>query len=139
MHSQQGFTLIELMIVAAIIGILSSIALPAYQNYTIRARVAEAAIFASQSKATVAENIYNNGNLISPGVCKGVDQTAPNTSNVATVVCDDSSGVIVVGTTARAGTLSLAFIPTTGAGAAGVVWRCSVIKGLAKYAPSECR
>ena len=70
---QQGFTLIELMIVVAIIAILAAIALPAYQDYTIRSRVSELAVIASAAKTTVTENIANNGGTMPTDACAGVN------------------------------------------------------------------
>jgi len=139
MKKQQGFTLIELMIVVAIIAILAAIALPAYQDYTIRARVSEAAVLASGAKTTVAENIANNGGVIAAGACGGVDLAAPGTTNVTSVTCTDTTGVIGVTTTAKAGGVTLTFTPTVGAGVAGTKWACSASGGKAAYYPAECR
>ena len=139
MKKQQGFTLIELMIVVAIIAILAAIALPAYQDYTIRARVSEAAVLAAGAKTTVAENIANNGGVIAAGACGGVDDTPPATVNVETFTCADATGVISVTTTAKAGGVTLAFTPAAGTGAAGTTWRCAASGGKAAYYPAECR
>jgi len=139
MKKQQGFTLIELMIVVAIIAILAAIALPAYQDYTIRARVSEAAVLASGAKTTVAENIANNGGVIAAGACGGVDLTAPGTTNVQSVTCTDTTGVIAITTTTKAGGVTLTFTPQVGAGVAGTKWACSAGGGKAAYYPAECR
>lgn len=135
---QSGFTLIELMIVVAIIGILAAIALPAYQDYTVRGRVSELAVLGSGMKATVGENIANNG-AIAAGSCLGVTNIAVATTNTLSSTCDDATGVIAVTGTNAAKDVVLTFTP--GLTADGIIsWSCTV--GAAannKYVPAECR
>jgi type IV pilus assembly protein PilA len=72
MGNQQGFTLIELMIVIAIVGILAAIALPAYQDYTIRARMSEVLATAGEAKTTIAEFVAARGVMPSDGAAAGI-------------------------------------------------------------------
>ncbi len=93
---QKGFTLIELMIVVAIIGILAAIAIPAYQDYTIRAQVSEGMSLAAAAKAAVAETFLNRGTAPANRTVAGMSANAPDTRGKYVSQVEVTNGVIMI-------------------------------------------
>ncbi len=138
---QKGFTLIELMIVVAIIGILAAVALPAYQDYTVRAKVTEGLSLAGAAKLAVSENAANAKALAS-------GWTAPATTANVNQLTISAAGQITIPYTAAAGNGSIILIPTSGNAAlvsgtpptgGSIVWSCTGGTLAQKYRPAVCR
>jgi len=135
---QQGFTLIELMIVVAIIGILAAVAIPAYQDYTIRAKVTEGLSLASAAKTAVSEFFATNGALPGSNISAGIASSQSIRGNHVDYVIITGSGLITVSFSANTITGStLLLSPTTSAG--NVAWSCTSGDLEARYRPSSCR
>jgi type IV pilus assembly protein PilA len=141
MKKQQGFTLIELMIVVAIIGILAAIAIPAYQDYTIRAQVSEGINLASGAKAAIAEYFMDKGALPLNNAEAGLEAPANIVGNYASSVTV-AAGVVTVAysgvdVNAQIAGQTLTLTPATNAGS--VQWACLRGTLAAKHVPSACR
>lgn len=133
---QKGFTLIELMIVVAIIGILAAVAIPAYQDYTIRARVTEGLELASSAKLAVSETAITNNAL--PATQAATGYVSPAATANVTSIAIGAAGVITITYTAAAGGGTVIMTPTLQANG-DVTWDCTGGTLLPKYRPASCR
>lgn len=141
---QKGFTLIELMIVVAIIGILAAIAIPAYQDYTIRAQVSEGLNLAAAAKTSVSEFWTNRGSFPASNASAGLASSNSITGEYVTSVAVGNGGLITITYGNRANSAinnaTVLLSPFTTAGS--VRWNCkpgSSNPVRTKYLPSDCR
>ncbi len=141
MKKQQGFTLIELMIVVAIIGILAAIAIPAYQDYTIRAQVSEGLSLAGGAKAAVSEFTMDTGRFPSDNDTAGLSAAASIQGKYVSSVTN-TNGLLAIAynqgdthATLRTQTLNLSASTNTGS----VEWVCKSSNIADKHLPAACR
>ena len=136
---QKGFTLIELMIVVAIIGILAAVALPAYQDYTVRAKVSEVVLAASSAKTAVAESAQVNSAM--PASLTIDSQSSNWVASVAYAQTNASVGVITVTTSNRDSKINGVTVTMTGTLQPNgqVTWLCRSGTMDVKYLPASCK
>jgi type IV pilus assembly protein PilA len=133
---QQGFTLIELMIVVAIIGVLASIALPAYQDYTRRAYVAEGLELSGVVKGSVTEYYVSHGVFPSNNAAAGLAAPASIAGNAVSSVGIDN-GTVIITFDGKVDGATMELVPTATGG--DVAWTCHGGAVSFKYLPSNCR
>ena len=136
---QKGFTLIELMIVIAIVGILAAVALPAYQDYTIRAKMSEALATIGEGKTSVSEYFIANGSVPTNATQAGI-RTDIDTSIVKSMTY--TTGLLQVEIKAIGGDTSLGdgfYLSLASTKGGTIQWRCKPNDIDAKYLPANCR
>lgn len=138
---QKGFTLIELMIVIAIVGILAAVALPAYQDYTIRARISEPLALLGEAKTSMTEYYIANGILPPDATAAGI-RTAIGTDLVSTMGINAAGDILVTLTghpsLGPAADASIKF-SNMGTASGTIVYKCVPGTITPKYLPANCR
>lgn len=134
----KGFTLIELMITVAIVGILAAVALPAYQDYTIRAQMSEGLILAEGAKTNVLEFQANNGGFPSDGAAAGFSGASGKYVESVAIADGVVSSTFGSGANSKISGKVVSLTPTEDATSGNLIWKCASDAD-AKYIPTSCK